>query len=105
MSGFDVDTVAMRAHAARVHGLVSKADVAKDAAAEVSFHPEAFGRIGAALVYPLLAPLELAGRGATAMAGESLGATADGITGMADAYDAVDRSVEGFLRQIREVLG
>ena len=105
MTEFFVDTTAMRSHATRVRGLVSKSDVAKDAAAEVSFHPEAFGKIGEALVYPLLAPLEVAGRGATTMASESLGATADGIAGMADAYDTVDRSVERLMRLIKELFG
>ena len=101
MSGFEVDTTAMRAHASKVAGLVGKADQAKDAAAEVSFHPDAFGTIGAALVYPLLAPLEVAGRGATELASEALSATSDGINGMADAYDFVDASVEGFIRKIK----
>ncbi len=104
MSGaFDVDTTAMRSHSAKVAALVSRADMAKDAAAEVSFHAEAFGKIGAALVYPFLMPLEAAGRTATALTSETLNGTAEAVRGMADAYDAVDRSVESLMRRIEGV--
>lgn len=83
----DVSLSAMRSHAGKVDALKGQADRAVQAADSVSFHPNAYGKIGAALVYPLIAPLEVAGVGATRAASGSLAATAT------DLFQLVDETV------------
>ncbi|MBL0746557.1 type VII secretion target [Nocardioides baculatus] len=89
----DVSLSAMRSHAGKVDALKGQADRAVQAADSVSFHPNAYGKIGAALVYPLIAPLEVAGVGATRAASGSLAATATGMRAAADLFQLVDETV------------
>lgn len=101
---FDVNVAAMRAHADQVEGLVGRADRAVDAARSVSFHPQAFGSIGAALVYPLVAPLEAAGCGATVAVSTSLSGTATGLRGAARTFELVEDAVVDLMTTLHKVL-
>lgn len=105
MTDIDIDTGAIRAHAEHVRGLVAKADQAVDAATQVSFHPETYGKIGAALVYPFLAPLEAAGVASTQGVSGSLVDTAIGLDTVAATFDFVDGAVDGAMRKIKGELG
>lgn len=100
----DVDLAAMRSHAGKVDHLKTQADQAVQAADSVSFHPNTFGKIGAALVYPLIAPLEVAGVGATRAASGSLSATATGMRAAADLFETVDEKVRELNETIQKAL-
>lgn len=100
----DVSLSAMRSHAGKVDALKGQADRATQAADSVSFHPNAYGRIGAALVYPLIAPLEVAGVGATRAAGGSLAATATGMRAAADLFELVDETVAELNEALQKAL-
>lgn len=89
----DISLAAMRGHAAKLDGLKGQADRAVRAAESVSFRPDTFGKIGAALVYPLIAPLEVAGCGATRAASGSLSATGTGMRAAANLFEMVDETV------------
>lgn len=100
----DISLAAMRGHAGKVDHLKTQADRAVEAADSVSFHPNTFGKIGAALVYPLIAPLEVAGVGATRAASGSLSATATGMRASADLFELVDEKVRELNETIQKVL-
>lgn len=100
----DVSLSAMRSHAARVAALKGRADRAVEAADSVSFRPDTFGKIGAALVYPLIAPLEVAGVGATRAASGSLSATATGMRAAADLFELVDETVAELNETLQKAL-
>ncbi|MBC2932207.1 type VII secretion target [Nocardioides sp. zg-1228] len=100
----DVSLAAMRSHAGKVEHLKGRADSAVQAADSVSFHPNTFGKIGAALVYPLIAPLEVAGVGATRAASDSLSATATGMRSAADLFELVDEKVAELNEAIHKAL-
>jgi hypothetical protein len=100
----DISLSAMRGHATRLDGLKGQADRAVQAADSVSFHPHTFGKIGAALVYPLIAPLEVAGTGATRAASGSLSATATGMRAAADLFELVDETVADLNDTLRKAL-
>ncbi len=100
----DVSLAAMRSHAGKVDHLKGQADRAVQAADSVSFHPNTFGKIGAALVYPLIAPLEVAGVGATRAASGSLSATASGMRAAADLFELVDEKVAELNETIQKAL-
>jgi hypothetical protein len=83
----DVSLSAMRSHAGKVDSLKGQADRATQAADSVSFHPNAYGRIGAALVYPLIAP-----------------ATATGMRAAADLFELVDETVAELNEALQKAL-
>lgn len=105
MSGFDVDTDAMRSHAHRVAGLSGKAGQAVGAAHQVGFTSSMFGSIGAMLVWPMMAPLQAAGVASTELVEEALGETSEAIKGAADAFDWVEDGVREAMDFLKEKLG
>lgn len=96
----DVQTAAMRRHASRVRDIAGRAEQASDAARQVAFHPQMYGLIGGALVYPALVPLEAAGVAATAGIAEALEATASSLDGLARTFDRVDSAVQDALKAL-----
>ena len=105
MSGrFDVDTDAMRAHAGRVVGLSGEAGQAVSAADSVSFSPQMYGSIGAALVWPMMAPLQGAGVASTKLVKGALGDTADAVRGTADAFDFVENGVTEAMEHLKGLI-
>lgn len=100
----DVSLSAMRGHAAKVAQLKGEADRAVAAVDAVSFRPDTFGKIGAALVYPLIAPLEVAGVGATRATSGSLAATSTGMIAAAEMFELVDETVAELNDALRKAL-
>ena len=63
------------------------------AARQVNFGPTMYGQIGQMLVFPLMAPLQGAGVLSTEAVKEMLQETAEGVTELANGYDAVEDAV------------
>jgi uncharacterized protein YukE len=103
VNGFEVDTDAMRQHAARVYELTEQAGRAVSASRDVAFPPEMYGRIGSALVAPFMLPLASAGVLATEAMSSALEETAAGIKAAAGTYELVDDAVRDLMRKLGEL--
>lgn len=103
--GFEVDTDAMRAHAAALEVVTRELQQARDAVTTVSAPSTAFGIICTPLLAPPVMAVEAIGITAVTAAAKAVGLTAEGIRAMADAYDAVETAVLETVRGIDRVLG
>lgn len=105
-AGFNVQTQAMREHANRLAGIVRQIETAQQAAGQARINgANAYGILCSPLLEPIMGTIEAAGTGAVNTAHGVVDATVDGVNGMADVYDNVDRAVGGNFQKIVEKLG
>ncbi|ACU38077.1 type VII secretion target [Actinosynnema mirum] len=103
--GFGVHTGEMREHAGRLEGVVDQIDVAKDAATQATISgTTAYGILCSPLLLPLMGSVEAMGHTAISTARTVVNATAEGIVGMADTYDAVEAAVIKGVETIEKAL-
>lgn len=103
---FNVQTEAMREHAKRLEGIVKQIETAQQAIGQASINgANAYGILCSPLLEPIMGTIEAAGTGAVNTAHGVVDATVDGVNGMADVYDAVDKKLGGNFEKIVEKLG
>lgn len=94
----EVDTGAMRTHAAEVDELAGRLEGALDAGAATALRVDAFGFFCSFLV-PFTSSVQLAGVAALATSAASMTGVASGLRSSADAYDLVDEVTHGALSE------
>lgn len=102
MSGYTVDTDAMRQHASKLEQVKSTVDVAIDAGKTTMLDVKAFGVLCAFLAPPAIA---IQGAGLAGIGALSLGlqAQSTGITAVADGYDTAEEAVRGALAAVEQL--
>lgn len=95
----DVDTDALRAHAAELDRIAASGQEAVDAGRHVAVQGEAFGRI-CAFIGAALGPVQAAGVAAAREATYAVEATGDGVRGTAAGFDLAERVVVDGLDRI-----
>ena len=92
MSGYEVDTGALRQHAGKLAGIKSDVEAASDAGTTTALSSDAFG-IVCSFLYPHAAEVQLnAVDGIVALA-DLIASAGDAMKAIADAYDEVDSDV------------
>lgn len=92
MSGYEVDTGALRQHAGKLTGITSDVTAASDAGTTTALSADAFGFV-CSFLYPHAAEVQLnAVEGISALA-DLISGAADAMKAIADAYDEVDSDV------------
>ncbi|MGJ7908854.1 type VII secretion target [Actinopolyspora sp. H202] len=103
---FDVNTDEMRAHAQHLQQVTDRIGTAQGAAGEVSLNgTDAYGLLCSPILTPLIGAIEVQGMATIATANAAVEATAAGIEGAAETYDAVDQHVSELLESVRNELG
>lgn len=105
VDGFGVHTGEMRDHAGRLNAVVDRIDVAKDAATQATISGStAYGILCSPLLLPLMGAVEAMGHTAISTARGVVSATAEGITGMANTYDEVEKAITEVMGNIEKAL-
>lgn len=99
MSEFVVDTDAMRRHADTLDHIGARAEEAVQAAGDCVTGGEAYGLL-CSFIGAAIAPVQVLGAAATVAATATIGGTAVGVRGMAEAYDAGDDAVSRGIRAV-----
>ncbi|WP_424189420.1 type VII secretion target [Actinokineospora sp. G85] len=104
--GYGVHTDAMRAHAGRLDGIRTQVGTALDAAGQASLNgTDAYGILCSPVLTPLMGAIEVLGMGAIGATHVTVGATAEGVRGMAAAYDKAEEVATDMFNGIAEGLG
>jgi hypothetical protein len=103
VSELTVDTDAMRSHASALDGIASGLAEAVDAAATTTMPDDSFGLLCAFLVPPAMLLQGAAAAGVTA-GSTAVAGTRTGVRSSADAYDAIDRTVQDALKTLEGLL-